>query len=612
MGKKSQRRAIKSPPARKSISTRRNDQAASLFPWLLLAVIITAVCFFPVLKNGFTNWDDNFYVVNNPMLPGPDWKAIFTQPVAANYHPLTMISLAINYQLSGLDPFSYSLFNLLFHLINTGLVFYFIYLVSGKKLFVAFLTAVIFGIHPMHVESVAWISERKDVLYTLFFLLALIQYWKYLQQGKKLSYWLCFLFFLLSLLSKPAAIVFPLVLFLLDYWKGAAVNRKLFVEKLPFFLFAILFAVMTLRIQSSTAMADLHVFPLWTRLFFACYGVMIYLVRFLIPYPLSSFHPFPPAANLGWPVLGSPIFIIALALFLWFMRKKKIFVFGTFFYIFNLLLVLQIISVGLTITSERYTYIPYIGLAFIGSSLLEKFSNGLGKYSSWSIASIIILAFGFISFQHIGVWKNSATLWTNVIEHYPNSSYARTNRANFTIGLAQSPSNKSKADSLLQQALEDCNIAVQQDPIHIPGYQNRINVFLIFNRNQEALADAESLTRLDPANPAGYLTKGIVYSKIKEPDKALINLNKTLELNPSSITALNLRGTLLVNNYQRFSDALPDFNKAISLNPSADLYLSRSICYYRLGDIEHAKTDAQIALQKGITIDDNYRRLLKL
>jgi hypothetical protein len=212
-----------------------------MFPWLLLIVCITAICLFPMLKNEFTNWDDEFYVNNNMLLRGPDWHGIFSQSVLGNYHPLTIITLAFNYAISGLDPFSYLLVNYLLHLINTILVFYLIWNISGKNKFIAAFVAIIFGIHPMHVESVAWVAERKDVLYTLFFLLALLKYWKFLLTNEKKHFWLCFLFFVLSLLSKPAAIVLPLVLILFDYWKGRSINLKTITEKIPFLILSLLF-----------------------------------------------------------------------------------------------------------------------------------------------------------------------------------------------------------------------------------------------------------------------------------------------------------------------------------------------------------------------------------
>ena len=137
--------------------------------WLFAVLAITAIFLFPMLNNGFTNWDDELYVTQNTLLKGPDWGAIFTKSYASNYHPLTILSLAFNYAISGVDPFSYHFVNWLLHILNTALVFLFTYKISGKKIYVAAFVSLIFGVHPMHVESVAWVSERKDVLYALFF-----------------------------------------------------------------------------------------------------------------------------------------------------------------------------------------------------------------------------------------------------------------------------------------------------------------------------------------------------------------------------------------------------------------------------------------------------------
>ena len=234
----------------------------SLLPWLLPILIVTGICFIPMLSNELTNWDDEYYVVQNNLLRGPDWAGIFdiNKPVVSNYHPVTVLTLALNYQMTQLDPSSYLVTNLLLHLANTGLVFYFIFLISGRRIWVAAFSAIIFGIHPMHVESVAWVSERKDVLYTFFFLLSLIQYWYFLNSNKKKHAAFSLLFFALSILSKPAAIILPLILFLLDYWHGQNLKKNLLL-KIPFLLISIAFAIITVNIQSKTAIAGLDFYP---------------------------------------------------------------------------------------------------------------------------------------------------------------------------------------------------------------------------------------------------------------------------------------------------------------------------------------------------------------
>lgn len=597
----------KQPPAKRNTRARK----VSLLPWMFLAAAVTAFCLFPMLKNEFTNWDDEFYVINNALLRGPDWKGIFSQPVVGNYHPLTVATLAINYQLSGLNPFSYLFLNLLLHITNTCLVFYFIWIISGKKVWVAFLTAIIFGIHPMHVESVAWVSERKDVLYTLFFLLSLIQYWRFVESGKPARLWISFFLFFLSLLSKPAAIILPFVLLLLDYWKGRPIKGKQFTEKIPFFALSILFGVITMEVQTK-ALVGFSFFPLWERLFFACYVIMIYFFRFFIPYPLSAFYPYPSPGHLGWPILISPLFIIALLVFLWLKRKNKVIVFGILFFIINLLLVSQLISIGLTIVSERYTYVPYIGLGFLFSTLLNNYSTSSLRLLKWAMPIIVVVVFGALSFQRTQIWKNSGTLWTDVVKQYPDAPYARTNRANYTAKKALDPAYKDKKDSLYSQALEDCDVALKINPDLAKGYEQRALIYSDLKRNKEAFDDANSLIRLDPGNRLGYYIRGNLLAAQNEIEKAFADFNKALSISPDYHQVLNNRGTLFLNYYKKYPEALQDFNHAIELSPQGNYYLNRSICYYKMGDMQKAKSDAQLALEKGTAVPDNYRQILNL
>jgi hypothetical protein len=611
MGKKNKTKTNKSKPVQPVVLKKPPEiELSSIRSWIFLAVCITAICLFPMLSNKFTNWDDEYYVVQNTLLRGPDWAGIFSKPIVSNYHPLTIITLAINYQLSQLGPFSYLLVNLLLHLINTALVFYFIWRITNKRTWVAFLTAIIFGIHPMHVESVAWISERKDVLYTLFFLLAMLQYWQYLENNSKRNYWFCLLLFLLSLLSKPAAIVFPLVLLLLDYWKGRKITRSVLIEKIPFFILAVIFAVITVKIQSKTAIAGLDFYPLWSRFFFACYVIMIYFARFFVPYPLSAFHPYPPPDNLGWPILLSPVFIVAVLVFLWFNRKNKTIVFGSLFFVVNLLLVLQIISIGGAIVAERYTYVPYIGLVLIAGMYLEKLVKT--KTLKYLTTAVIIVAFGFLSFQRTKVWRDSDVLWTDVIKHYPDAALPRGNRSNHLIRLSNDPEYKAQSAAMLQKALEDCNVALKNKPNYGKCYENRQTIYLTRKEYSLALADANSLIKYEPNNRFGYYTKGVVYLHLKIPDSALQSFNKCLEIYPNTDEALNNRGTLMFNFYQQYDLAIADFTKAINITPNGNYYMNRSKCYFKKGDLEKARSDARVAIEKGEKIEEIYRQSLNL
>jgi len=601
---------VQSKTANKPVKIK--EKSKKLLIWILPILLFTGICFFPMLKNQLTNWDDEYYVVQNALLRGPDWAGIFSKPIVSNYHPITIATLAANYSMTGLDASSYLILNLLLHLINTGLVFYFIWLISGKRLWVAAFTAIVFGIHPMHVESVAWVSERKDLLYTIFFLLSLIQYWYFLANKKSKNLIYCFIFFALSILSKPAAIILPFILILLDYWYGRKFTTKVIVEKIPFLLVSILFAIITVKLQSKTAIAGLDFYPLWARFFFATYTSMMYIVRFFVPYPLSAFHPFPMTKNLGWPIMLSPLFMLAFLAVTWFRRKNKLLVFSFFFFMINLALVLQIVSIGGTLLAERYTYVPYIGMAFFIGTMLDKYSVTINKLLLWGITGAVLLVFGIITFQRTKVWKDSDTLWTNVLEHFPNSSVPRTNRANYLTRISSEPKNKGSQNELLQRALEDCNEALKVPLNHAKAYENRQNIYLRLNKDSLALSDANSLIKLEPGNRLAYYTKGVVYQRLNIPDSALKYFDKCLEISPNTDFALNNRGSILFNNYKKYNEAMADFTKAIQINPQGDYYLNRAYCYYQLGQIDLAKADVRVAVQKNITIPDNFKQLLKL
>ena len=599
---------------------RTEQKKANYLPWLLPILVITGICFIPMLGNELTNWDDEYYVVQNNLLRGPDWAGIFdvTRPVVSNYHPITVATLALNYQMTQLDPSSYLITNLLFHLANTALVFHFIFLISGRKIWVAAFCALVFGIHPMHVESVAWVSERKDVLYTFFFLLSLIQYWHFLATEKKKHIILALVFFVLSIMSKPAAIILPLILFLLDYWYGQNLKKN-FLWKLPFLAIAVVFAVITVNIQSKTAIAGLDFYPLWSRFFFATYTSTVYILRFFVPYPLSTFHPFPSPGNLGWPVLLSPIFSLALLIFVWIKRRNKLIVFTFFFFMINLGLVLQLIPIGGTLVSERYTYVPYIGLAFLFGFMLDKYSNAGNRKLLLGIPAAILLVFAVMTFLRTKVWKNSETLWTNVLKHYPNAAVPRTNRANHLIRASQQAATKEQEKQMLQTALDDCTISIKAKPNHAKGYENRENIYLRLSEFDLALADANMLIKLEPGNRLGYYTKGFCYQEFDKKnnnlqfvDSAILYFDKCLAINPNTDFALNNRGVLKFNRKQQYDDAIADFTKAISINPAGNYFLNRSKCYFRKGDIEKARADARTAIQKNEPVEADYKRYLNL
>ena len=598
------KRSAHQPPQRPRPRIKRDN---TLLPWLLVIAGVTAVCLAPMLRNEFVNWDDEYYVINNPLLRGPDLIGIFSEPVLGNYHPLTILSYSFNYAISKLDPFSYLLVNYLFHLANTLLVFHFIWNISGKNRWVAAFVALVFG----KVEQVIHQQVRKDVLYTFFFLLSLIQYWKFLETNKEKHFWTCFILFVLSLLSKPAAIVLPLVLLLLDYWKGRSFTSKVFTEKIIFFVLSFSMGVATFMIQSPSAMAGLNVFSITDRLLFACYSLMTYFIRFFIPYPMSALHPFPITNKPGWQILVSPAFVAVLLTAFWFLRRNKVVVFGLLFYVVNLLLVLQVVSIGLAIVSERYTYVPYIGLAFMFAMLLSK-SKVIPSKISVIAGGVFLIIMGFLCFQRTKVWKNSGTLWSDALKTYPRTPYARTNRANYLSKLALRPDKKAVADSIYKVAMEDCAIALEVRPTHTPAFEYRGLMYLDRQQYKEALADANELIRLKPEHRIAYDMRATAHYKLNDPQKALADYDKCTQLKPDDHRSYNNKGTLYMNAFQKYDEAIAEFNKAINIQPVGYYFLNRSICYFKMNNIAKAREDAIKASQLGTVVTDSYKASLQL
>lgn len=579
----------------------------NLGKWLFIVGGITLICFFPSLKNGFTNWDDDGYVLNNLLLRGPDWLAIFTQPVLSNYHPLTIISLAINYQISGLDPLSYHVLNLLLHVINTLLVFYLAWLLSEKKLFVAVATSLIFGIHPMHVESVSWIAERKDLLYSFFFLLSLIQYWKYLETKRSSKLWVSFLFFVLSLLSKPSAIILPLVLLLFDHWQGRKLNPGTWIEKIPFVLMSALFIGLTLHFQ--TTALSLQSFNIWQRILLPCYSLLFYSIRFVFPFPSSPYHGFPNANDFNWLMKLSPFVVVGILVFLWTKRKNKLLIFSIGFFVIDLLLVLQIVPVGYTVVSERYTYLPYFGLGFLSAMLLQKYFSGKTKQLVMIGLTFILSIFFWLSFEQTSVWQNSSELWTAAIKHN-DAAIPRTNRASYYFSLADTM--QTEGNIFFEKAIEDCNMALKFDPHWQIAYETRGLSNMRLKKYNDAVVDGDSLIAQHPEDYMGYSIRGEAYMRLDQADNAIKDLTSSLERHPNDASILNKRGSIYYNSFQNINAALADFSKAIELDPDANYYLNRSRCYYLLGQLDKARGDVKICMQKGMIIPDQYKKLLNL
>lgn len=566
---------------------------AFLAPILILTFFIYSNTF----KNYFIiNWDDDGYIINNPLIKDLSWKSIvfmFSHFHLDNYHPLTTLTNAIEYHLFKLNAKPYHFNNLVLHLLNTTLVFYFIrQLIKNKE--AALLVALLFAIHPMHVESVSWISERKDLLYTAFFLASLIMYNRFLQEDKKsLLLWSVALM-LLSCLSKPAAVALTPVLFLLDYYAGKKITMGSILQKLPFLFLSLLFGIIAILTQSkSGSMNMVEQFPLMDKFFFVCYGFLFYIVKLVAPIHLSAMYLYPEKVEGLLPMtyyLAPFILLVGILFIIGLKKMRNEIVFGLLFYFFTIAMVIQVVPVGKAIVAERYSYVPYIGLLFILAKLYLMVKNNefaitqKVKQALNIVIGIVILAFCVMTWNRNKDWKDSYSLFSAIIKQEPESYYGYFARGvgrtlqNDSKGAIEDYSQAIQQDSTLdfiwynrgvelekvndkQAAINDYTQAIQLNPKHNKSFYNRGNLRFASNDLPGAVEDYSNSLKIDSTNAEAYCNRAIAYLNLRDSTKALTDFNASIQQNPKLVNALYNRGVLHFNQ-QRLDAACVDFSAA--------------------------------------------------
>jgi Flp pilus assembly protein TadD len=523
------------------------------------------MAFLPALQNGFVNFDDNVYVYENAALSSLDWAFIknsFFGFYYLNWHPLTMISYAVDYRLWGLDPFGFHLTNIVFHSVNTFLAGVLACRLldaegSPRKPMFSFtfvaVSALLFGLHPLHVESVAWISERKDVLSGFFFLLALISYVRYASSSgkRRLHYCASLLFFLLALMSKPMAVTLPVVLLILDYYP---LKRRPFktaiLEKVPFGILALFSAVMTLAAQTT---ASAFTSSLWERALVSMRAYVFYLEKLALPLDLSPFYPIFPKPELASPeYLMAPLVLLGLAFICFIKRRSRAYTAAYAFFLVTLLPVIGMVQISSHLAADRYMYLPSLApfmLAGIGAASLAV-SNG--RLKAVTASAVVLFALpAFASIRQIDVWKDSVSLWSRVIEKYPYVYLAYNNRA-----VAHTQQGR------YTEAISDLEKSIEMAPDFMPAYIN--------------LADA--------------------HKKAGRKDLAADVYGSALLFNGNNPEVLFERG-LTYYNMGEFAKAAEDFTAVLSSGFHVESLIYRAAASMKLGDATSAAEDLSAALE---------------
>jgi protein O-mannosyl-transferase len=607
------------------------EQGGNLPKWTPVAIVVfTGLLYWHSLQNNFTVFDDDFYIINNPFLKNFSLRgiwAIFTSFYSANYHPLTTLTWFFEYNLFGLNPLPFHLVNVVLHLLNTWLVFILAERLSGKKV-TALVVSVLFAVHPMHVESVAWISERKDVLYTLFYLLSLLAYLRYIRSGLQAKHYIaCLLLFLASLFSKSAAVTLPVLLIAIDFYQGRKIDARAMLEKIPFFLLSILFGILAILSQRAGGALNglMASYGFINGIFLVTSGVAFYIVWLAAPFSLAVMHYFPDPHNglLPWPYYVSLPFILVL---IWLCTRrtayrKEIF-FGVSFFLITVSVMLQIVSVGSALTAERYSYVPSIGFFYIlGQWLANRYSTHRRNLVMGLFAAVIAV-YAVITWNRISVWKEDRLLFNDMIETYPGVYYGYWLRGNLEKKEGNLPAalanytqsiklNPKFADAVFNRgttydalgdtraALADFNRAVELNPKQADVYNNRGWLLFRQGNRQAAMRDYKSAIAADPNYAGAYNNRGWAYQLSGDTISAMHDYDKAIELNPVFVLPYKNRAALKTRSHD-YAGAIKDYDHLVSIDPGDNsVYYYRGLAHFYMKDMASACEDWKKAQQLG-------------
>ena len=614
----------------------------------LSLALLTIIVFSPIKDCGFVNFDDDVYVYENGYiqsgLNADSIKQAFSFEMAkksGHWHPVTWLSWMLDYSLFGLNPTGYHLVNLFLHILNTVLLLVILWRMTGALWPSAFV-AVLFAIHPLHVESVAWVTERKDVLSTFFWMLTLGSYNYYVEHREWKRYVLVILFFTLGLMSKSMLVTLPFGLLLLDFWplqRFAEVryapripvaeikpevsgkkkkNRKkdaekaaaaviiaeikkpavpefkwsliypLIIEKIPLFGLSFFSSIAAyVAAQKVGTVRSVELLSPADRIGNAFVSYIAYIVKMILPVNLAVFYPHPGNVIL-WQVFGAIVVLLAITVFvIWRIKKSPYLATGWFWYLGTLVPVIGVVQVGAQAMADRYTYIPLIGLFIMMAWGIAEISQkwNYRKEILVSSSALIIFILSILTWKQAGYWQNSITLYDHTLKVTESNGLIHNNRgfAYYVLGD-------------YRQAIADYSTAIAIKPDYATAYHNRGITFSTLGEHTQAIADFNFAINLKPDYSEAYNNRGKSYSALNDFQKALEDINRAITIKPEDATYYHNRGYVhfVLGNPRQ---AIDDFGTAVRIKPDyADAYNSRGAVHYSTGNYKQAVEDCGRAI----------------
>ncbi|MCD4695936.1 MAG: tetratricopeptide repeat protein [Bacteroidales bacterium] len=513
---------------------KQQNETTSKIKLVSLASIlfVTILIFSGSIKNDILyGWDDGEYI-ENTSIQNLDAGEFFTSYYLGMYQPLAVLSLSLNYKTAELNPAAYHMTNLAIHLINISLVFLLFFKFS-KRVEIAMIVSFLFAIHPMHVEAVAWIATRSNGLYSMFFLAALYLYLIYLERDKINHLLLTFVLFGLSCLSKSMAITLPFILLLIDFYKGRKFDRKVILEKIPFFIVSIIIGIVTINAASDFGhIKNLDVsYNIIDRVVLFIYAIVFYIIKAIAPANLSAVYAYPEKTGgfFLWEYYFALIlFGIIIFAILRSAKFKKDILFGASFFIITIFPVLPIIWSRMLMLADRYTYIPYLGLFFILSHFYISFTENknvkVRKYKNSVYLALIAYSLFLIitTYQRNEIWRNAINMITDVIEK--DRSDVDVSIGYFFRG------NIHDLNRDYEGALRDFSKAIELNPDYTMAYNNRGIIKGSTGDFRGALDDFNEAVSLEPGYADAIYNRGNAYYYLEQPDKACADWNEATKL----------------------------------------------------------------------------------
>ena len=552
---------------------------------VMVAIIATIIAYYNTLFFPHISWDDPEMVFRNRDVIGFNLAAIFSSHYVGNYIPFAMLTHAIDWAIFGKSDMGHHFVNIVLHITNGCLVY-----VVSEKLFknrnIAAIAAGIFLLHPLQSESVNWISELKNLGYALFYLLAIIQYLNFIDKKDNKHLLYCSILFIISCLFKPAAVVLPLSLICIDIFISRAFNTKQLLNKLPLFIVSLLFGIVNLKTQAADQFINYaHNFALHERVANAGFALFKYLNLFIVPYDLSVIYPFP-EKKLVFTLTGFAFTILLITVcYLLYKKERTRMMASILFIISNLILVLQFIPFGEVLYADRYMYVAIIGFAWIVAFLMDKIPS-----AKLLISFILIVGLGSLSFIRNTKWKNSITLYEDIIKKYPDNFLALN-----SLGVENMMRNND------DRALMYLNKATNVAPYNYKGFYNKALLHLKNNNPKKAIEELSTVLIMYQY-PKAYVARASAYYSLMDYERARKDAVNALSKDKNNHKAYFILGNC-ANDQNDLNAAVGFYKSAIELNKyEPDYYFKRAIALGKMQQFKECIEDLDACLK----LEPNY------